>query len=107
MQGRRDIRHADKSRSHLNQTFIGTENWAAEALEIIQEIRLENFLNEVTARREDAMRQTMIEPEPEYEARLILTNPTHEPPKDDPKSRFTTERPYLAKNKRYGLFSLR
>lgn len=57
-----DISHVDKARSHLNQTFIGKESWAAEALEKIEEIRLENFLDEVTAlrkrrRKKDAERR--------------------------------------------------
>lgn len=57
-----DISHVDKTRSHLNKTFIGNEIWAAEALERIQEIRLQNFLDEVTAlrkrkRKKDAERR--------------------------------------------------
>ncbi|UOA33316.1 hypothetical protein DSM110093_03141 [Sulfitobacter sp. DSM 110093] len=46
-----DLSHIDKSRSHLNQTFIGSETWAADASERIKEIRLQNFLDEVTALR--------------------------------------------------------
>lgn len=57
-----DISHINKARSHLNKRFIGSENWAAEALEKIKEIRLENFLDEVTAlrkrkRKKDAERR--------------------------------------------------
>lgn len=57
-----DISHVDKSRNHLNHTFIGEETWATEALEKIEEIRLENFLDEVTAlrkrkRKKDAERR--------------------------------------------------
>lgn len=57
-----DISHIDKTRSHLNKTFIGGETWAAEALERIQEVRLQNFLDEVTAlrkrnRKKDAERR--------------------------------------------------
>lgn len=46
-----DTSHIDTSRSHLNRTFIGSEDWAAEAMEKVEEIRLENFLDEVTALR--------------------------------------------------------
>lgn len=57
-----DISHIDKSRSHLNKTFIGRETWAAEALERIQEVRFQNFLDEVKAlrkrnRKKDAERR--------------------------------------------------
>ncbi|MBY6091768.1 plasmid recombination protein [Maritimibacter alkaliphilus] len=57
-----DISHVDRGRSHLNKTFIGKDTWAAEALEWIQEIRLQNFLDEVTAlrkrkRKKDAERR--------------------------------------------------
>ncbi|WP_375691444.1 plasmid recombination protein [Pseudooceanicola sp. LIPI14-2-Ac024] len=57
-----DISHIDKTRSHLNRSFIGKETWAADAQDKIQEIRLQNFLDEVTAlrkrkRKKDAERR--------------------------------------------------
>lgn len=59
------------------------------------------------ARREVALRERQIPKPPKTESRLILVRPEHEPPKDDPVVKYTTERPYLEKNKRYKRFSLR
>lgn len=42
-----DIGHVDDARSHLNRRLIGPENWASHALAEIEEMRLENFANEL------------------------------------------------------------
>lgn len=80
-----DISHVDKDRNHLNQTFIGKETWAAEALEKTQQIRLGNFLDEVTAlrkrkRKKDAERRLVEGPKDSWRAtrhgplrKIILT----------------------------------
>lgn len=48
---RGDTEHVDKSRSLLNKPIIGNDDWAAQALEKIEEIKLQNFLDEVTSLR--------------------------------------------------------
>lgn len=38
------------------------------------------------------------------ESRLVLVEPWREAPDNDPRAKFTTERPYLPKNRRYKRF---
>ena len=42
-----DLGHVDPARSHMNRRLIGTENWAEMALAEIEEMRVQNFANEL------------------------------------------------------------
>ena len=47
-----------------------------------------------SAHREVALRERQIPKPPKTESRLVLVKPEHEPPKDDPVVKYTTERPH-------------
>lgn len=42
-----DVGHVDKDRSHLNRRLIGSENWAAEVLSELDEMKTDNFTREL------------------------------------------------------------
>lgn len=60
-----DLGHVDEARSHLNRRLIGPENWADLALGEIEEMRLENFANELEGlkrrRRKTELRMRLAE----------------------------------------------
>jgi len=60
-----DLGHVDRARSHLNRPLIGEESWAQRTLAMIDEMKAENFADEIETltrrRRKSQLKQRMVE----------------------------------------------
>ncbi len=60
-----DLGHVDPSRSHLNRPMIGEANWAARTIAMIEDMKAENFADEIETltrrRRKKQLKERMVE----------------------------------------------